>query len=50
MICYTAEYSGPLVASKEIAESAWFGYGDRARVSAVDQMVFDVTHADGQLL
>lgn len=50
MICYTAEYSGPLVASKEIAESAWFGYGDRARVSAVDQMVFDVIHADGQLL
>lgn len=49
MICYTAEYTGPLVASREIAESAWFGYGDRARVSAVDQMVFDVLHASGQL-
>ncbi|MFF0088461.1 NUDIX domain-containing protein [Streptomyces canus] len=33
MICYTAEYTGPLV----------------ARVSAVDQMVFDALHASGQL-
>lgn len=49
MICYTAEYTGPLVASSEIAESDWFGYGDRARVSAVDQMVFDVLHTSGQL-
>ncbi|MFF1838859.1 NUDIX domain-containing protein [Streptomyces sp. NPDC058231] len=50
MICYTAEYTGPLVASREIAESGWFDYGDRARVSTVDQMVFDVLHASGQLL
>ncbi|MFD4560103.1 NUDIX domain-containing protein [Streptomyces sp. NPDC058469] len=49
MICYTAEYTGPLVASSEIAESDWFGYGDRARVSAVDQMVFDMLHTSGQL-
>ncbi|MCX5052441.1 MULTISPECIES: NUDIX hydrolase [unclassified Streptomyces] len=49
MICYTAEYTGPLVASREIAETDWFGYGDRARVSAVDQMVFDALHASGQL-
>ncbi|WP_328432650.1 MULTISPECIES: NUDIX hydrolase [unclassified Streptomyces] len=49
MICYTAEYTGPLVASSEIAETDWFGYGDRARVSAVDQMVFDALHASGQL-
>lgn len=49
MICYTAEYTGPLVASREIAESDWFDYGDRARVSAVDQMVFDLLHASGQL-
>ncbi|MET9088665.1 NUDIX domain-containing protein [Streptomyces sp. NPDC004237] len=50
MICYTAAYSGPLVASSEIAESDWFGYGDRARVSAVGQMVFDVLHTSGRLL
>src|SRR3954453_13821560 len=49
MICYTAEYTGPLVASSEIEESDWFGYGDRARVSAVDQLVFDALHASGQL-
>ncbi|OKI17490.1 NUDIX domain-containing protein [Streptomyces sp. CB03911] len=49
MICYTADVTGPLVPSGEIAESAWFGYGDRARVSAVDQLVFDMLHASGRL-
>jgi 8-oxo-dGTP diphosphatase len=49
MICYTAEHSGPLIASNEIAESAWFGYGDRSRVSAADQMVFDMLHSAGRL-
>ncbi|MGX1272712.1 NUDIX hydrolase [Streptomyces phaeoluteigriseus] len=50
MICYTADHTGPLVPSREIAESDWFGYGDRARVSKVDQMVFDMLHSSGQLL
>jgi 8-oxo-dGTP pyrophosphatase MutT (NUDIX family) len=49
MICYTAEYTGPLVAAREIAESDWFGYGDRARVSPVDRLVFDALHTAGQL-
>ncbi|MDX3453620.1 NUDIX domain-containing protein [Streptomyces sp. ME02-8801-2C] len=49
MICYTAEYTGPLLPSREIAESDWFGYGDRARVSAVDQLVFDALHTSGRL-
>jgi len=49
MICYTAECTGPLVASSEIEETDWFGYGDRARVSAVDRMVFDALHASGRL-
>jgi 8-oxo-dGTP pyrophosphatase MutT (NUDIX family) len=49
MICYAAEYTGPLVASSEIEETDWFGYGDRARVSAVDRMVFDALHASGRL-
>ena len=49
MICYTAEFTGPLVPSGEIAESDWFGYGDRARVSPVDRMVFDALHTSGRL-
>ncbi|MEU1481303.1 NUDIX domain-containing protein [Streptomyces sp. NPDC005760] len=50
MICYTAEHTGPLIASREIAESDWFGYGDRARVSAVDRMVFDALRSTGRLM
>ncbi|MFF7946112.1 NUDIX hydrolase [Streptomyces griseorubiginosus] len=49
MICYTAEYSGPLLPSREVAESDWFGYGDRARVSAVDRLVFDMLRDSGRL-
>jgi 8-oxo-dGTP pyrophosphatase MutT (NUDIX family) len=49
MICYIAEHSGPLIASNEIAESDWFGYSDRSRVSAADQMVFDMLHSTGRL-
>ncbi|WP_354644631.1 hypothetical protein [Kitasatospora camelliae] len=49
MICCTAEHTGPLVASNEIAELDWFGCADRARVSAVDQLVFAMLHASGQL-
>ncbi|MER6490801.1 MULTISPECIES: NUDIX hydrolase [Streptomyces] len=49
MICYTAEHAGPLLPSREVAESDWFGYRDRARVSAVDQLVFDALHASGRL-
>ncbi|MFC1439945.1 NUDIX domain-containing protein [Streptacidiphilus sp. N1-10] len=50
MICYTAEHSGPLLASNEIAETDWFSYADRSRVSAADQMVFDMLHSSGHLL
>ena len=49
MICYTAEHSGPLLASNEIAETDWFAYSDRPRVSAVDQMAFDMLHSSGLL-
>lgn len=28
---------------------AWFGYGQRDRVSPVDRMVFGALHMDGQL-
>lgn len=45
MICYSADHGGGLVPAREIAEKAWFGYADRARVSVVDAMVFDALHA-----
>jgi 8-oxo-dGTP diphosphatase len=49
MICYTADHSGDLVPAREIAEKAWFGYADRARVSVVDAMVLDALHEAGRL-
>ena len=49
MSCYTADYSGTLTASSEIAEFGWFGYADRPRVPPVDQLLFDDLKAAGQL-
>lgn len=49
MICYAAVHRGALNPAGEIAELAWFGYGQRDRVSPVDRMVFDALHMDGQL-
>ncbi len=49
MSCYTADYSGTLAASSEIAEFAWFGYADRPRVPPVNQLLFDDLNAAGQL-
>ncbi len=49
MICYTADHSGDLVPSREIAEKAWFRYADRERVSVVDAMVLDALHESGRL-
>jgi 8-oxo-dGTP pyrophosphatase MutT (NUDIX family) len=49
MSCYTAEYSGALVASSEIDELAWFGYADRPRVPPVDRLLFDDLNAAGWL-
>ena len=49
MTCYAADYQGKLTASSEIAELAWLGYGDRDRVSPVDQIIFDHLHSDGRL-
>ncbi len=47
--CYTAGYRGEFVASAEIAELGWFGYGDRARLAPVDQLIADDLHAAGRL-
>ncbi|MFJ7335505.1 NUDIX domain-containing protein [Streptomyces sp. NPDC101110] len=49
MICYTAAHHGRLTPSREIAEKAWFRHTDRARVSAVDGLVFDALHERGWL-
>ena len=49
MSCYTGEYSGTLAPSSEIAELAWFGYADRPRVPAVDQLLFDDLRDAGRL-
>ncbi|MGR6922015.1 NUDIX hydrolase [[Actinomadura] parvosata] len=49
MICYTAEHDGPLTPSMEVAETAWFGYADRHRVSYVDGLVLEALHEAGLL-
>lgn len=49
MICYTADHRGELTPSREIAETAWFRYDDRNRVSAVDEMAFDALHEAGRI-
>ncbi|WP_326957702.1 NUDIX hydrolase [Amycolatopsis sp. NBC_01286] len=49
MTCFTAEYTGTLVASSEIEEITWLAYADRDRVSAVDKIIFDHLHQTGLL-
>ncbi|MFJ1455661.1 NUDIX domain-containing protein [Nocardia sp. N2S4-5] len=49
MACYTADYTGTLEPSSEIAEIAWFDYADRALVPPVDQLLFDDLAAAGLL-
>ncbi|MCE7008983.1 NUDIX domain-containing protein [Kibdelosporangium philippinense] len=49
MACYTADYHGTPTPSSEIDEVAWLAYADRARVSPVDQLIFDHLHRTGHL-
>lgn len=49
MTCYAADYAGTLAPSNEIDELAWLTYADRARVSPVDQLIFDDLHRSGRL-
>lgn len=44
MTCLTADYTGNLSPSAEIAEVAWLSYKDREQVSAVSQIIFDQLH------
>lgn len=49
MTCYTADHQGTPVAGSEIEEVLWLTYGDRDRVSPVDQIIFDHLHEAGRL-
>ncbi|HUN38142.1 MAG TPA: NUDIX domain-containing protein [Trebonia sp.] len=50
MACYSADYHGILTPSSEVEELIWLSYTDRARVSPVDQLIFDHLHGSGQLV
>ncbi len=41
MTCYSGNYSGQLKASSEIEEIVWLKYADKAKISAVDKLIFD---------
>ncbi|MBC3538838.1 NUDIX domain-containing protein [Rufibacter sediminis] len=41
MTCYTGAYKGTIQAANEIEEVVWLTYADRAKVSPVDQIIFD---------
>lgn len=49
MTCYEADCVGEPRPSSEIEEVVWLGHADRARVSPVDQIIFDRLHAEGRL-
>ncbi|WP_433655655.1 NUDIX hydrolase [Nocardia sp. CA-128927] len=49
MTCYTADHHGTATPSSEIDEVVWLTYADRARVSTVDQLIFDHLHETGEL-
>lgn len=49
MTCYTADHEGTPAASSEIEEVVWLSYGDRDRVSPVDQIIFDHLRRTGRL-
>lgn len=49
MLCYAAEYEGTLQPAHEIEEVAWLTYRDYARVSPVDQLIFDWLREQGLL-
>jgi 8-oxo-dGTP diphosphatase len=49
MACYTANYTGTITPSAEIAEVAWLGYADRTRGSQAFQLVLEELHTRGEL-
>jgi 8-oxo-dGTP diphosphatase len=49
MTCYSATYEGTPTPNSEIEEVRWLTYADRAKVSPVDQLIFDHLHRTGRL-
>jgi hypothetical protein len=49
MTCYTADFSGTLQATSEIAEIAFLAFADKAKSSTVDHLIFDDLLAKGLL-
>ncbi|MBC6697576.1 NUDIX hydrolase [Hymenobacter puniceus] len=49
MTLYAATYTGQLQPAAEIEEVVWLTYRHRPQVSAVDQLIFDWLHKNGEL-
>ncbi|GHF47549.1 8-oxo-dGTP pyrophosphatase MutT (NUDIX family) [Amycolatopsis bartoniae] len=49
MTCYSADYTGELAPSSEIAELRWLTHADRDQVSAATRTIMDDLHRRGQL-
>ena len=49
MTCYTADFTGTLAASSEIAELRWLTTADMDIISPVDKMIFADLHSKGLL-
>jgi 8-oxo-dGTP diphosphatase len=49
MTCYSADYTGQIEASSEIAEVRWLNYSDIDIVSAVDKKIFEFLKKEGTL-
>ncbi len=46
---YESGYEGELRPASEIGEMRWLSYGERDKVSAVGQLIFDYLHKDGRI-
>jgi len=49
MNCFTAQYSGKLIANSEIAEFMWLSYEEKSKTSHVDHLIFDWLRKQGEL-
>jgi len=49
MTCYTANYTGKLIAANEIEEVRWLTYDDYDKVSHVDKVIFDHLRYVGEI-
>jgi 8-oxo-dGTP diphosphatase len=49
MRCYTANFTGKLLAGAEVAQLDFFAYDQKRRTSPVDNLIFDDLHKRGLL-